>query len=157
MLRRAVLALSCCAFAVDIALAAAVPSETAVRRAATTFLDQPTSSVSKHSMKTIMAFASESDKVTVTISRKAVPWYGNERLPHAEVLLCAFIAGNVISQLDSGVNADDSYSGLMKVFRVYRSIKRRKRTYRVPEIERLLALHKAKRLMRFLLPEDDKP
>ena len=46
MLRRAVLALSCCAFAVDIALAAAVPSETAVRRAATTFLDQPTSSVS---------------------------------------------------------------------------------------------------------------
>ena len=45
------------------------------------------------------------------ISRKAVPWTGGAKQEHGEILLCAFIAGNVLSQLDSGVNADDSYSG----------------------------------------------
>ena len=58
------------------------------------------------------------------------------------MLLGAFIAGNVLAQLDSGVKRNDSYSGMIQVFRVYRHLKAEEPAYNVPEIEDLLALHR---------------
>jgi hypothetical protein len=151
----AVVVTVCCVLVTRIARAETAVREETLRRAVSTFLKQPTSSASKHSARTILKFAEESEDVSVLISRKAVPWVGGKKYEHREILLCAFIAGNVLSQLDSGVNANDPYSGLIKVFRVYRYLKKRKKGYTVPEVERLLAMHKEGKLMRYLLPDEE--
>lgn len=91
----------------------------------------------------------------MTIGRKALPWFGEKDYRHNELLLCAFIAGNVRSQLDSGVNANDSYSGLIQVFRVYRYLKKKVRNYSIPGVEDLLKLHKDGKLMEYLLDEKE--
>ena len=134
----------------NLASAKAAVSETSVRQAIATFLRMPASPSSKRSMSTIVTFASESDDVSVTVSQKAVPWYGDKEVQHGEVLLCAFISGNILSQLDTGVNRDDSYSGLVKVFRVYRYLQKRRKGYSVPAVDRLLQVHKDGKLMKHL-------
>ncbi len=155
MSRLAAAVVLCCVPLGRVAVAKTAISESSVRRAISTFLSQPTSPVSKQAKNMIIEFAVDSDDVSVVITSKATPWSGRKDCKHAGVLLCAFIAGNILSQLDSGVKADDSYSGLMKVFRVYRHLKSAEKSYNVPEVEQLLAMHRQGRLMRHLLPEED--
>ncbi|MHC5057638.1 MAG: hypothetical protein ACYTKD_23445 [Planctomycetota bacterium] len=153
MFRSMFLAATCCVFAVGPARAGTAISETSVRSAIERFLKAPTVASSKTSMRTILKFAEESDDVSVFISRKATPWVGEKKYRHSEVLLCALIAGNVRSQLDSGVSANDSYSGMLQVFRVYRYIRKRDRSYVVRELDDLIAMHKAGRLMAHLMSD----
>ncbi len=63
-------------------------------------------------------------------------------LKHSEIILAAYIAGNTLGQLDSGVKGNDPYSATIQVLRVYRHLKANDPTYRVPEIEDLLELHR---------------
>jgi hypothetical protein len=153
MSRSMFLAASCCVFAIGSARAGATISETSVRSAIEKFLKAPTSPSTKLSMRTILKFAEESKDVSVLITRRATPWIGEKEYRHGEVLLCALVAGNVRSQLDSGVNASDSYSGLIQVFRVYRHIRKRDRSYVVPELDELLDKHRAGELMAHVAPD----
>ena len=70
--------------------------------------------------------------------------------------LAAFTAGNVRSQLDSGVCRDDPYSGLIAVFRVYRHLKKANPELTIPEVETLLELHQQGKLMEHLAKEKER-
>jgi hypothetical protein len=124
---------------------AAKHTEADFRRAAAKFLEQPLSEEGRTAVLTILEFAEESDKVTVVIGPWFVPWMrlGEDKKPeHLNLLLAAYTAGNVLSQLDSGVNANDTYSATIQVFRVYRYLKSRDSSYAVPEVETLLEIHR---------------
>jgi hypothetical protein len=75
----------------------------------------------------IVGFAEQSKTVEIVVDEQLVTWMKTD--PKAEpyagelILLAAYIAGNVRSQLDSGVTRSDDYSGLVQVLRAYRALK----------------------------------
>jgi hypothetical protein len=80
--------------------------------------------------KVIVNFAEQSEDVQISISPKTVPWlkekWGLE--PQEEqslhsMLLAAYLAGNIKSQLASGKPADDPYAGWVFVCRGYKQFR----------------------------------
>ena len=129
------------------------------RRAITLFLDNPLSADAEAARELVERFAERNDTVLVITSADHTPWIDNEQDEQEEpaaVLLTAHIAGNVASQLDSGVRADDAYSGWIQVFRTYRFLKKRDKNLRVPAIEELLALHRNGQLMTYAIKLQEK-
>src|SRR5262245_25233227 len=119
------------------------PSEAAVRRAISTFCDAPLSTKGRAAPKTILEFGEASDAVLITISPGYVPWTrADKKYENSELLLAAYVAGNVLGQLDSGVKGNDAYSGMIQVFRVYRHLKAKDASFKVPEIEDYLEMHR---------------
>lgn len=128
-------------------------SEEAVRSAIESFLQNPTAP--SEQTRTIVAFTAESDAVLVVIDMDvSCTWLrADKEYEHGPLLLAAFTAGNVRSQLDSGVRRDDPYSGLLTVFRVYRHLKQANPELTIPEVETLLKLHRQGKLMEHLAKE----
>lgn len=117
--------------------------EDGFRRACADFLVKPPTREGRVAAKQILEVAVKSEAVDVTISTDFCPWMApGKDYKHAELLLAAYVAGNCLAQLDSGVAANDPYSGAIQVFRVYRHLKSQDASYAVSEIDALLALHK---------------
>src|SRR5947208_3214809 len=70
--------------------------------------------------RTIMRFAEESEDCMVGLDANILTWMNHDP-PYAQqdLLNTAFVAGNVRAQLQSKKVADDPYSGLLAVFKVY--------------------------------------
>ena len=128
-------------------------SEESVRSAIESFLQNPTAP--SEQVNTIVMFSVESDAVKVVIDTDVCcTWLrADKKYEHAGLLLVAFTAGNVRSQLDSGVCRDDPYSGLIAVFRVYRHLKQANPALTIPEVEKLLELHRQGKLTEHLAKE----
>lgn len=91
----------------------------------------------------INQFAEQSDECTVAISANVMPWLMLNPPPkYNGALLTGFVAGNVKSQLDTGKNADDGYSGLLAVFKVYDKLREKDKDFKIAEIEELIAKEK---------------
>lgn len=88
----------------------------------------------------IMEFADKSETVLVNISERAMPWEADTRTPEAarRILTGAYVAGNVRSQLERKVNANDSMAGWTSVFRAYEALRKHSRGMRIASIEALL-------------------
>lgn len=126
-------------------------SEPEVRRYAALFLDDPLSENGRAAAGFILKFIEVTDKVSVTIAPWFVPWIGDgKNYKNDQWLLAAYAIGNALSQLDSGVCANDAYSGEIQLFRVYRHMKAKDASYTVPDIENLLAVHKKGELAAYL-------
>ncbi len=98
--------------------------------------------------RVVMEFAEKSDTVLVTISEGAMPWVADESVPEATRLLltAAYVAGNVKSQLERKVNANDTLAGWQQTFRTYEALKKHARGARVKPVEQLLEDEKAGKL-----------
>ncbi|MBS0657978.1 MAG: hypothetical protein JSR82_07000 [Verrucomicrobia bacterium] len=88
----------------------------------------------------ILEFADKSDTVLINISERAMPWEADQRTPEAarRVLTGAYVAGNVRSQLERKVNANDSLAGWASVFRAYEALRKHSRGIRIASVEALL-------------------
>jgi hypothetical protein len=125
----------------------APPSPERVRAACDLFCSEPLGEHARLCAAVIWKFSEESDLVKVTVGPHYLPWMKRDDIPkHTDLLVVAFIAGNVASQLDSGVKASDPYSGIIQVFRVYRALNAKDSSYEIAEIEHLLALHREGKL-----------
>jgi hypothetical protein len=79
--------------------------------------------------KTIVVYAQLSDDVLVNIGNEQLPWLaenwpiGREQVQSCQsVLMAAFVAGNIRSQLRSGRAEDDTYSGWLFAIDAYRRL-----------------------------------
>ena len=99
----------------------------------------------------IARFTEESELVLVNIDPRVITWETHEpAYKEAPLLLTAFLAGNDKSQLDSGKAEDDSYGGLLAVFKVYDMLKAKDSNLKIPEVEELLAMEKKGELKDFV-------
>jgi hypothetical protein len=96
----------------------------------------------------ILEFAEKSDTVLIEVSERAMPWAVDERIPEQArlVLTGAYVAGNVKSQLERKVNANDSMAGWQEVFRAYEVLRKHAGGLRVPGVEELLEESKSGKL-----------
>jgi len=123
-------------------------SDDSVRHALAVFAESPLSKAGEAALATIVDFAEKTDKVEITVSEDVVPWLGGpNEVPHSELLLGAWIAGNVRSQLDSGVTRNDAYSGMLEVFAVYAALKAKEPKFSVPSIDGFLEQHRSGQLI----------
>lgn len=96
----------------------------------------------------LIQFTEKSPAVVVEISRKAVPFLENKKIRQQElaILLAAFVAGNIDSQLLRGKKKDDPYAGDLQVIETYREMRKKKSRLKIPEIEKLMELEAAGKL-----------
>jgi hypothetical protein len=110
----------------------------------------------------ILEFAEKSDTVLIEVSERAMPWVADARVPEQAkmVLTGAYVAGNVKSQLERKVNANDSMAGWKEVFRAYEMLRKHAGgSLRVPGVEQLLQEEKNGKLQQRAqeLEEDGEP
>jgi hypothetical protein len=93
--------------------------------------------------KTIVVYAQDSDDVVVDIGPGELPWvseqWGLEKAREMEcqsMLLAAFVAGNIKSQINNSRVEDDTYSGWVFAIDAYNRL-RAKGSFRSPSIEEL--------------------
>jgi hypothetical protein len=96
----------------------------------------------------ILEFAEKSDTVLIEVSERAMPWVADQKVPEQArlVLTGAYVAGNLKSQLERKVNANDSMAGWKEVFRAYNILRKHAGGLRVPGVEQLLEEDKTGKL-----------
>ena len=115
--------------------------EAKIRAQIEQFLADPTSESSADAAKAIAVYVTESKVVDVDISTKVCVWVlSNAEQGTKELLLAAFMAGNVRSQLDTGTKQDDSYSGIVQALRVYRALKAQNPNLKEAGMDRFAAM-----------------
>jgi hypothetical protein len=100
------------------------PSTAALLEATEKFANDPLFRNGNAAMKTIVRFVDSNEDYRIVFDAKLHSWITAEpQSKYAEQLMLAFIAGNLRAQLETGVTTDDTYSGLVFMFRVYKNIK----------------------------------
>src|SRR5262245_32152773 len=96
----------------------------AARHALAVFSEAPLGPQAREALADITNFADADASTEIVISKDVAPWVGDAHAAaHSDLLLGAFVAGNLRSQLDSGIKRSDPYAGLLQVFAVYRAIR----------------------------------
>lgn len=100
------------------------PSTGAVLEATEKFANDPLFRNGNAAMKTIVRFVESNEDYRIVFNAKLHSWItAKPESKYAEQLMLAFIAGNLKAQLETGITTDDTYSGLVFMFRVYKNIK----------------------------------
>ncbi len=93
--------------------------------------------------KTIVTYAQVSEDVMVNLGPDEIPWVGEKwgldkerELACQSILLAAFVAGDVRSQIKNDRAEDDTYSGWVFAISIYNKL-RAKEAFRSPSIEAL--------------------
>jgi len=123
--------------------AAAAPSKHDVLLAISVLEKSITSPEASEAAKTVVIYAQESDDVMVDIGPEQLPWtmerWGLDKAreqSNQSLLLAAFVAGNIKSQIKNDKVEDDTYSGWVFAIDAYKRL-RVKGVFRSPAIESL--------------------
>jgi hypothetical protein len=125
---------------------AATPSKAEVLNAIAVMERNVTSPEAPVAAKTIVVYAQLSDDVMVDIGQEQLPWVAEQWNlgPDKErtcqsLLMAAFVAGNIKSQLKAEKAEDDTYSGWIFAIYTYRQLKEHF-DFRSPAIEDLIKM-----------------
>ena len=122
---------------------AAVPSRQQALDAISVLEKNPTGPQATQAAKTVVVYAQMSDDVMVDIGPEQLPWASEEwgldkerELSLHSLLVAAFVAGDVKTQLRNDKAEDDTYSGWLFALEAYRRLKARE-DFRSPSLEAL--------------------
>jgi hypothetical protein len=127
-------------------------SKEAVLKAITVFQEDPSSQQGSEASETILAFARSSDAVHISLSHDVVPWMKKSDAPDADtrtMLLAAYVAGNVSSQLKSGRVHDDIYAGWEQVLTTYAQLLAINPAAKISEVNELKSKEAAGKLQAY--------
>lgn len=121
------------------------------------FLENPLADAAPRYARLLLAFAMQAKSVAVVMGDEEIKWVGiKTKDKHSLLLFAAYCAGNVQSQLNSGVKRNDRYAGLLYLFRVYRFLQEKDKDYKLDEIEDLLAFHREGNLLKYVVELEKK-
>ncbi|HMD60362.1 MAG TPA: hypothetical protein VKG78_02970 [Opitutaceae bacterium] len=136
------------------AAAASPPSKKEVLVAISVLEKNITGPEAADAAKTVVIYAQESDDVMVDIGQDQLPWIGerwgldkSREQANQSLLLAAFVAGNIRSQIKNDKAEDDTYSGWVFAIDAYRRL-RAKTAFRSPAIESLKKMEDEGTLLR---------
>lgn len=123
-------------------------SDKVFRQSSALFLDDPLNKSAPDWARLILLYSQQTSSAAVVFGREELSWSGLDRdHPRSLLLLAAYSAGNIQSQLNSGVKRNDRYSGLLTLFRVYRALREQNEQFRISSVEDLLTRHEEGRLV----------
>lgn len=122
----------------------ATPSEPVITKevalkAIAIFRNDPTSEDGRAAAALIVIFVDKNHDVMVSLTKKAFPVFQARGVSPKEtsLLLAAFAAGNVDSQILRGVRKDDAYAGDLQLIQTYRQLQQKNRKLKIPAIEEM--------------------
>jgi hypothetical protein len=126
-----------------IARAAAEPISRREVLAAIAVLEKDvTSADALKAAETVARFGKESETVLITIGTETMPWVRSDppepEVPVRAMLMAAYFAGDIKSQLERRRPVDDPYSGWLATITAYRQIRRKQPEMVIPEVEELI-------------------
>jgi hypothetical protein len=131
-------------------------TEKEFRRANFQLLEDPLAKNASDLAKAVVVFAMQTPKAEVMLGKKELKWFGGKEDKRGLLLFAAYVGGNTLAQLDSGVKRNEPYPGLLQLFRVYRALREKDRDYSNDDVQRLLKLHQDGRLIQHLMQEEKK-
>ncbi|MHB1423209.1 MAG: hypothetical protein ACYC3I_08455 [Gemmataceae bacterium] len=132
-------------------------SDKLFRQTSSLLLEDPLNRSNRDWSRLIMLYALNAPNADIVLGQQELRWAGVENNdPHALLLLAAYTAGNIQSQLNSGVKRNDRYSGLISLFRVYRALHQQNENFKVAAVDDLLTLHEKDKLVRHVQKLDEK-
>ena len=91
---------------------------------------------------TVTRYGRESDDVLLIVGPETLPWVQTDvpaaQAPARMLLMAAYFAGDIKSQLQQNRPADDPYAGWLAVIRAYRQLHRQQPDLVIPEVEELI-------------------
>jgi hypothetical protein len=157
-------ALIACLFGLGNGLAAAqqdkkeiTPAE--VRKAIAVFQEKPASPEGKAASKQILVFAAQSKDVVVILGKEETGWLGMDKEKKEENtghLMVAYVAGSVLSQLDSKKATHDMYASMQQVFRTYQQLQKQDKDFKRPDLDKLMAMDKEGKLKKHVADIQEK-
>lgn len=101
-----------------------------------------TSSDALKAAETVTRFGKESETVLITIGTETMPWVQSDppesEVPVRVMLMAAYFAGDIKSQLQKRQSVDDPYSGWLATITAYRQIRKKQPEMVIPEVEELI-------------------
>ena len=124
--------------------AAAMPSKDEVIKAIAVLEKDFLGDAAAGAAQTVMQFAEQSKDVTLQVSAKTTPWvFGDTQAADADediyrqMLLVAYIAGNMQTQIASGKAVDNPLAGWKFVLKTYQIIQKANSKVKLAELETL--------------------
>ena len=131
-------------------LSAQEPTEKQFRRMLVMLLEDPTNSEANDLARAVVMFTMQTEKAAVVLGKEEMDWCIKDD-KRGLVLLAAYVGGNTLSQIHSGVRQNDRYSGLLMLFRVYRQFREKDKEFKIAAVEDLLKLHQDGKLLVHLI------
>jgi hypothetical protein len=140
-----------CLFLVTLVVLTAAKAEPVSRRevlAAIAVLDKDvTTNEAVDAAAVVARFGKESDAVLITVGAETLPWVQTD-VPEAEarvraLLMAAYFAGDIKSQLEKRRPADDPYRGWLAAIKAYRQILKKQPDMVIQEMEDLMTKEQA--------------
>jgi len=132
--------------------AAPVITKEIALKAIVIFRDDPLSKDGRAAAAVIIAFVDKNHDVLVGLDRKVFPVFEVPDVSQDErsLLLAAFAAGNVDSQLLRGVKKDDPYAGDLQLIQTYRQLQKKNPKLKIPGIEKMAEMEQRGDLKRYV-------
>lgn len=127
------------------------------RQISSTLLNDPGHRSAGDWSRLILLYTMQTSSAAVVLGSEEMHWVAldpGER--RCLLLLAAYAAGNIQSQLNSGVKRNDRYSGLLTLFRVYRVLQEQDAKFKILAVDRLFSLHREDKLLEHLRKLDEK-
>jgi hypothetical protein len=119
------------------------PSEARVKRSIENLLRNPMSSSAMDAGAEIIEYAGKTPNYNIELKVGYMPWVKERSLPKgSQVLLAAFVAGNLREQMLKNSARPEPYAGVVAALGVYEKMKRSDVTFRIATAEKFLAMER---------------
>ena len=113
-----------------------ISSDTVLKAIAQVELD-PIKAKSNGTFSIIISFAAKSPDVLVTVNTEYLPWLNQEKkIDNTDILLCAFIAGNMRPQLAQKKKKDHPVDGIKFMLSVYNRLRKDEKIESIVELDK---------------------
>ena len=118
-------------------------SKDEARNAINTLLQNPSSSAARTAGRVVLEFAEATPDHRVLINLGYLPWAKSRSLPDgSQMLLAAFVAGNLQEQMRKNSSSPEPYAGTLAVIVVYQKMLRANPRFKIPKVEEFIAMEK---------------
>lgn len=123
-----------------------------VRKAIVIFRRNPLSIQGELTRPIITSFAKESPDVEIALTEKKLPWIDDKSTPSetGQILLVAYMAGDILAQLDKGRTKEESVASIEQVIVTYRQLQGANPKLEVASVEKFISLQKQGKLAGYL-------
>lgn len=118
-------------------------SEARVLKHIETLLRNPSSQAARDAGAAVIEFAGKSPNYHVELEVGYMPWVKDRDLPAgSQMLLAAFIAGNVREQIRRKTSQPEPYAGVLAALEVYEKLQRADPSFRIAKADKFLAMER---------------
>jgi len=126
-------------------------SEARVKQNIEMLLRNPMSEEAKSAGAAIIEFAGESPDYHIELEVAYLPWVKDRGLPKgSQILLAAFIAGNLREQMRKNTSKPEPYAGVLAALQVYEKIKQTNDSFHIPKAEKFLTMERDGKLRQYI-------